>query len=497
MPGRLTLTAVDGPLQGKIFTFDEHDTFIFGRSSQCHARLPDDDKTASRHHFVLELNPPQACVRDLGSLNGTHVNGRQIGRRAKGESPQDAALRVQPTVPLNSGDTLRVGHSVFKLHAETLLTCPECGTSLGQYAEAGRPPKVPLLCSECRERTRALDRPSVEDDERTRLQCRHCCRPAAQAGLCDECREQGERDPVGFLLTGLQAKAMADAPRPKAAGAPGSIPGYTLGRELGAGGMGRVVQATRQTDGAQVAIKVMLSQVAVDESARRMFAREIETTRVLRHPHIVEFIDSGSAGEAFYVVLEFCSEGSLADHKARRGGRLSLDELAPLMMDALAGLAHAHGHGFVHRDIKPHNILLTRGPQRLIAKIADMGLSKSFAKAGLSGMTATGGYAGSFPFMPAEQLTNFKFAKPSGDVWSFGATFYHLLTGQAPRAIRPGQDPIAEILRGEVVAVRERLPTLPAAVAAVIDRSLAPAVPDRYASAAEMREALGKALHLP
>jgi serine/threonine protein kinase len=63
----------------------------------------------------------------------------------------------------------------------------------------------------------------------------------------------------------------------------------------------------------------------------------------------------------------------------------------------------------------------------LVAKIADMGLSKSFAKAGLSGMTATGGYAGSFPFMSVEQLTNFKFVKPSGDVWSLGATFYYLL----------------------------------------------------------------------
>lgn len=468
MQGKLTFTAIGGPLRGKAFTFEEHDTFIFGRSPQCHARLPDDDMTASRHHFVLELSPPEACIRDLGSLNGTFVNDKQIGKRASGETPEAAAQRAFPTVPLRSGDTVRVGHSVFALQAQLRLSCLHCGVSLGRLVAVDETLDGDAqLCAECREQTRAIERaPSPAQPPR------------------------GAQDPGTLLLSALGAE-------PKAASAATGlrdIPGYTLGRELGVGGMGSVYLGTRVADGAPVAIKVMLARIAVNEAARQMFAREIETTRTLSHPNIVHFIDAGSAGEAFYFVLEYCDEGSTADLQKRRGGRLELKEAGPIMMDALAGLAHAHKNGFVHRDIKPHNILLTRGARRVVAKIADMGLSKSFAKAGLSGMTATGGFAGSYAYMPVEQLTNFKFAKPPGDVWSLGATFYQLLTGRLPREIMPGQDPIAAILAGGIVPIRQRDPGIPAAVAEVIDRSLAHGASERYPSASEMWTALGLAL---
>lgn len=487
MPGKVTLIAIQGPLQGSVFSFVEHDTFIFGRSRDCHARLSKDDRTASRHHFLLEVDPPAVCVRDLGSKNGTFVNDRPIGRRASGESPGQAQQREHPTVPLSHGDRLRVGHTVFELSAAVLLGCADCGVSLGRYAPAGQPPRVPLLCEACRLRPRPLDHRPDGDDDRTRLQCPHCRRPAERGLLCAACRAQGLQDPVGFLMSAAPAVA-------EAAGL--GLAAYRMGRELGRGGMGSVVQATRIADGQTVAIKVMLARVAADDAARRMFAREIETTRALRHPHIVEFIESGSAGDAFYVVLEYCSAGSLADMAERRLGRLPLSELGPWMMDALSGLAHAHRSGFVHRDIKPHNILLTQAGGRLVAKVADMGLSKSFAKAGLSGMTATGGFAGSFRFMPAEQLTNFKFAQPSGDVWSMAATFYQLLTGQSPRPLRPGRDPLAEILQAESVPIARHLPDIPPALAALFDRCLAREPEARPASAVEMRAELGASLGL-
>lgn len=74
MPGELTLSVTEGPLLGHTFTFREHDTFIFGRAPDCHAHLSPEDTSASRHHFILEVNPPDARLRDLGSLNGTYVN---------------------------------------------------------------------------------------------------------------------------------------------------------------------------------------------------------------------------------------------------------------------------------------------------------------------------------------------------------------------------------------------------------------------------------------
>src|SRR4029450_10715290 len=83
MPGRVCLAVVAGPIQGRQFAFEAHDTFLFGRSPDCHAQLAEADGTASRHHFLLEVNPPAARLRDLGSLNGTYVNGTKYGGRGE------------------------------------------------------------------------------------------------------------------------------------------------------------------------------------------------------------------------------------------------------------------------------------------------------------------------------------------------------------------------------------------------------------------------------
>ena len=101
-----------------------------------------------------------------------------------------------------------------------------------------------------------------------------------------------------------------------------------------------------------------------------------------------------------------------------------------IAVDALEGLAAAHEAGFVHRDLKPDNVLLGEDGA---ARLADFGLAKSFQQAGLSGMTATGAVAGTFQFMAREQLTSYRQARPTTDVWSMAATLYFLLTGQYPR----------------------------------------------------------------
>src|SRR5437870_5938218 len=118
MPARVTLKVTAGPLAGRVFSYDRHDTFLFGRSPDCHAELSADDTTASRHHFLLEVNPPEARLRDLGSLNGTHVNGVKHGGRGRQESPEEAAQRKRPEVDLRDGDRIRVGATVFDVAVE-------------------------------------------------------------------------------------------------------------------------------------------------------------------------------------------------------------------------------------------------------------------------------------------------------------------------------------------------------------------------------------------
>src|SRR6185295_5866583 len=104
---RVRLEVVDGPIAGRRFVFDAHDTLLFGRGADCHARLSEQDGKASRHHFLL----------DLGSLNGTFVNGVRYGGRGP-LTPEEAAQRDWPQVDLGDGDSIRVGNTLFAVHVE-------------------------------------------------------------------------------------------------------------------------------------------------------------------------------------------------------------------------------------------------------------------------------------------------------------------------------------------------------------------------------------------
>jgi len=447
------LSVTAGPMKGKAFTFEEHDTFLFGRLGECHCCLPDDGQV-SRRHFIVEVNPPDARIRDFGSLNGTYVNEKKIGSREKGETPEQGQKRKYPEVDLKDGDVIKVGQTVLSVKVEA-----EKATG-------------PALCARCGK--------DVAEEMGGRKQ---------GAYICLVCRQSIEVDPAKILMDML-AKAEGKAP-PKD-GLP-VIAGYRIKRRIGVGGFGAVYLAERETDKHPVAIKVMLARVAVDEDARRKFSQEIELLKNLQHPHIVTILDSGSAGSAFYFVMEHCRGGSVADYMEANGGRLAPAVAMPIMLQALEGLAFAHSKGVVHRDLKPPNILLTGTPTQPMAKLADMGLAKNFDKAGFSGMTVTGAFAGTPFFMPKEQLTNFKYVKPVTDVWSMGATFYNVLSGETPRDFPRGCDPMEVILRGEIVPLSKRSPGIPKGICAVLDKAIQASTKDRFQDAGEMLAALRKA----
>jgi eukaryotic-like serine/threonine-protein kinase len=233
--------------------------------------------------------------------------------------------------------------------------------------------------------------------------------------------------------------------------------------------------------------------VSVDARARESFKREIDVTRAIVHPNCVRLFDHGATESGFYFVMEWCPAGSVDHLMTKHGGRLPLRLATQVALKALDGLAFAHDRGFVHRDLKPQNILLM-DEKRLGAKVSDFGLAKSFQMAGFSGLTATGSASGTFPFMPKEQLTNYKFLKPVSDVWSMAATFYYMVTGRYPRDVKEGQDPIQVILRGGCVPLRQANPSIPEAVCRVIDRALSDRIEERPPTARELREALAAAL---
>jgi len=488
MAGKIVLKVTTGPIQGQSFIFDEHDTFVFGRGEDCHARLPADDKTASRHHFILEANPPDARLRDLGSLNGTYVNNIKHGGRPENLSPEKARSLSYPDVDLRDGDTIKVGDTTFNIRIEIPAKCSECGIEIPYNFQKLCQWKDGLfVCGECREK---VEQQGLSTLPAQGITCRNCGRNVTgEVGggrqgdyVCNQCRVAAKKDPVAVLEKKDRADALESSPARH-------IAGYEVGQKLGQGGMGAVYLARRLGDNQTVALKVMLSKIAVDDYLRKHFLREIEVTATLNHPKIVKLYEHGAVGSAFYFALEYCPGGSVHDLMKQQRRTIPLTEAGRIILDVLDGLIFAHEHGFIHRDIKPQNILLVSAAGGT-AKLSDFGLAKSFQKAGLSGMTATGSVAGTFAFMPREQLTNFKYAKPISDVWSLGASLYYMLTGQVARDFTAYKDPAQVVMSGRIVPIEERDANIPSDVALVINQAIANDPKDRYQTAVEFRRDL-------
>jgi len=373
---KVKLKVTKGPMQGREFVFDQHDVFIFGRHPDCHCCLPD-DPTISRRHFLLEVNPPDCQIRDLGSLNGTFVNGRKYGGRGEDELPEEAAQRA-PVVKLGHGDLIQVGETEFQVQVEFPPVCVDCGRRIpDDEREAAVFIGGAYLCLECRRK-----------GARPKVRCCVCGRefPAEEVGsgergeyICPDCREM-PKDREAELLERILGAFLRSRRKPP------EIPDYEIIRELGRGGMGVVYLARRLDSGEEVALKVMLSKKGrVTEESVKRFQREMETCRQLRHPNIVAFYEQGYHEGVFYFSMEYCNGGSLRDLMNGRGGRLSLEEALPIMLQALDGLSYAHEMKIVHRDLKPENILLVTGGGKLTAKVSDFGLAKNFQQAGGGG----------------------------------------------------------------------------------------------------------------
>lgn len=137
MSAKVKFTVTAGKLRGREFVFGDRTTCTVGRAGDCYLQLPDDYRTVSRHHCVLEIDPPEVRVRDIGSRNGTFVNGVKIGQRAGRQDPEEAARMRWPERPLHEGDEVRVGDTALRVDVLAPAAGPACLAGAGEPADNG------------------------------------------------------------------------------------------------------------------------------------------------------------------------------------------------------------------------------------------------------------------------------------------------------------------------------------------------------------------------
>lgn len=433
---RVTLRVIAGPHSGRTFTFDQHETFLIGRSESAHFCLPE-DRYFSRNHCILEIAPPQIFLRDLGSTNGTYVNGQRV-----------------ESIYLKNGDHIQGGETVIGV--EVTVDAPQDFNSRTAQMNSVTPSVITIQCLNCGIIAKA-----------------EASRPDAKLSyVCDECREKLKQNPQ-------------------------PIPNYQMIRILGQGGMGSVMLARAESDGRAVAIKTLLPEVAVSEQSLKRFMREIEVAASLRHPNIVSYIEHGTHRGIVYLVSEFVGGMDASKLVKERGGRLDYREVVKITEQTLAGLDFAHSLGFVHRDIKEQNILVEGNYPNLTAKLTDFGLAKSFKQSGMSGVTMVGDVAGTVAYMPPEQVRDFKDVQPPADIYAMGMTAYTLLTGTHALDISPRAgiaETVKAIFEKPIIPIVIRNPHIPDAIAYVIEKAMAKEPENRWRTAGEMREELLRAL---
>lgn len=272
---------------------------------------------------------------------------------------------------------------------------------------------------------------------------------------------------------------------------PSSIAGYQVVRPLGRGGMGVVYQVRRVSDGAELALKTIRPAVAVDDRELQRFLREAQILCALKHPNIVTFHQMGRDGELFYIVMDYV-RGMDARELLKQSGPLPISRAVQLICQVLDALEYAHKQGFVHRDVKPANMLLSSDAGNEICRLADFGLARVYYESRMSGITTLGNVGGTIPYMAPEQITNYRDAQPSADQYAAAATLCHLLTGHFVHDVAADRhnQRLMKILLEEPVPIGERRADIPHRLAATIHRALAKKPAERFSGAAEFRQEL-------
>ncbi|WP_017727260.1 Stk1 family PASTA domain-containing Ser/Thr kinase [Halalkalibacterium ligniniphilum] len=261
---------------------------------------------------------------------------------------------------------------------------------------------------------------------------------------------------------------------------------YEILETIGGGGMADVYKARDAILDRYVAVKVLQPQFSKDEQFIKRFRREAQAATSLAHPNVVNIYDVGEEADLYYIVMEYV-EGATLKELIQERGPLSLNETVDWMGQIMSAIAHAHENQIVHRDIKPHNILIrTDG----VAKVTDFGIARAMSSATI---THTNSVMGSVHYLSPEQarggLVTFK-----SDIYSLGIVLYEMVTGQLPFSGDTAVSIAIKHLQNEMPSPRDLNPDLPQSIENIILRATAKDPFYRYETVQDMEEDLETAL---
>ena len=464
---QVKLSVVLGDDAGKEFVIDRPGTVIVGREAaeDIDFQICAADRRFSRYHFKLEVTDMACLVRDMGSRNGTFVNGKRIKEAPLHDGDVIHAGRKEPFVqfqvkidPLAGAKSSKLDDGVAnQADVSKMVTLPIGG---GAARRTGTQPACPV-CGE-----KMPKDAWIHDLLKTDVAVAYVCPKHLQA--------------------------LTDAQHP--------VPNYEVLEVLGTGTIGPVYKARRVSSNKIAVLKVVPERLTSNRELMKVFQRHMRLSARLQNPHIAQVIEMGQAGQQLWLATEFVA-GRDAEQLARSlGGVLPLADAVEITCQVLSALDSMHHLNLVHRDIKPSNIMVSGTAGQYAAKLADFVLVKDTDESPITLITEEGVQRGTEAFMAPEQAIDSRSVKPEADLYGMGATLYWLLTGEfvydftARDARGDVKDAFRVITEDPQIPIRKRDPAIPEAVARVIEAALQRDPEDRFPSATEMIAALRRAM---